>query len=126
MILWTGAVISCGVLPAPQHGRKSTHRFDPGTKVEFYCDAGYILTGEGRRWCYESAEWNWAVWGDARCICKSSCLEIPFKSVLWTFKIDLKRRKLAILPGPLRVRAFSDTLFYRTLPGASNSLFDHD
>merc|ERR1740128_1291654 len=65
-------VISCGVLPTPQHGRKSSHRFDPGTKVEFYCDPGYILTGEGRRWCYESAEWNWAVWGDAKCVCKSS------------------------------------------------------
>ena len=69
-------MISCGVLQTPQHGRKSTHRFDPGTKVEFYCDAGYILTGEGRRWCYESAEWNWAVWGEAQCMCKSSLLDI--------------------------------------------------
>jgi len=61
-------VISCGVLPAPKHGRKSTFAFTPGTFVKFECDPGYVLTGEERRWCYASAEWNWAVWGEAECI----------------------------------------------------------
>lgn len=61
-------VISCGALPAPKNGRKSTFAYTPGTFVKFDCDPGYVLIGEDRRWCYASAEWNWALWGDAQCI----------------------------------------------------------
>lgn len=63
-------MISCGALPAPKNGRKSTFAYTPGTFVKFDCDPGYVLVGEDRRWCYASAEWNWALWGDAQCIRK--------------------------------------------------------
>lgn len=63
-------VISCGALPAPKNGRKSTFAYTPGTFVKFDCDPGYVIVGEDRRWCYASAEWNWALWGDAQCIRK--------------------------------------------------------
>ena len=36
-------VISCGQLPTPGNGRKSTFAFTPGTMVKFDCDAGYVL-----------------------------------------------------------------------------------
>jgi Sushi repeat (SCR repeat) len=64
-------VISCGALPAPKHGRKSTFAYTPGTFVKFECDPGYVMTGEDRRWCYASAEWSWGVWGDPVCVRKS-------------------------------------------------------
>ena len=38
-------VISCGALPTPGNGRKSTFFFTPGTMVKFDCDPGYVLTG---------------------------------------------------------------------------------
>ena len=61
-------VISCGQLPIPANGRKSTFAFTPGTKVQFDCEPGYILVGERRRWCYETGDWNWPELGDAECI----------------------------------------------------------
>ena len=64
------AVISCGVLSTPSNGRKSTFAFTPGTMVKFDCDPGYVLTGERRRWCYESGDWNWAENGEAYCMRK--------------------------------------------------------
>ncbi len=63
-------MISCGSLPTPAHGRKSTFAFTPGTMVKFDCDPGYVLTGERRRWCYESGDWNWAENGMAQCVRK--------------------------------------------------------
>ena len=61
-------VTSCGQLPTPGNGRKSTFKFVPGTEVKFDCDAGYVLVGERRRWCYASGDWNWPELGDASCI----------------------------------------------------------
>jgi len=61
-------VISCGQLPIPANGRKSTFAFTPGTKVQFDCEPGYVLVGERRRWCYETGDWNWPELGDAECI----------------------------------------------------------
>ena len=61
-------VISCGQLPTPGNGRKSTFAFTPGTKVQFDCDPGYVLVGERRRWCYDSGDWNWPELGTAECI----------------------------------------------------------
>lgn len=63
-------VISCGGLPTPKNGRKSTFAFTPGTMVKFDCDPGYVLIGERRRWCYDSGDWNWAENGDAECLSK--------------------------------------------------------
>ena len=64
-------VISCGALPTPSNGRKSTFAFTPGTMVKFDCDPGYVLMGERRRWCYDTGDWNWAENGDANCLSKS-------------------------------------------------------
>jgi len=61
-------VISCGQLPTPGNGRKSSFAFTPGTMVKFDCDPGYVLVGERRRWCYDSGDWNWPELGDANCI----------------------------------------------------------
>lgn len=61
-------VTSCGQLPTPGNGRKSTFKFVPGTEVKFDCDAGYVLVGERRRWCYASGDWNWPELGEASCI----------------------------------------------------------
>ncbi|CAG0880442.1 unnamed protein product [Cyprideis torosa] len=61
-------VTSCGALPTPQNGRKSSFWFTVGTEVKFDCDTGYVLTGEKRRWCYASGEWNWPEEGEAECI----------------------------------------------------------
>ena len=63
-------VVSCGALPTPANGRKSTFAFTPGTMVKFDCDPGYVLIGERRRWCYDSGDWNWAENGDAECLRK--------------------------------------------------------
>ena len=63
-------VISCGALPTPAHGRKSTFAFTPGTMVKFDCDPEFVLTGERRRWCYDDGDWNWAENGDAFCMRK--------------------------------------------------------
>ena len=30
-----------------------------------------MLTGERRRWCYQSGDWNWPELGDANCIRKN-------------------------------------------------------
>lgn len=76
------AVISCGALPTPSNGRKSTFAFTPGTMVKFDCDPGYVLVGERRRWCYENGDWNWAEKGDARCMCEC----IPLSGPLLTSK----------------------------------------
>merc|ERR1711860_303241 len=65
-------VISCGALPTPANGRKSTFAFTPGTMVKFDCDPGYVLTGEQRRWCYQSGDWNWPEHGDAACVPQAS------------------------------------------------------
>jgi len=61
-------VISCGQLPTPGNGRKSTFAFVPGTMVKFDCDPGYKLVGERRRWCYDSGDWNWPELGTAECL----------------------------------------------------------
>ena len=61
-------MISCGSLPTPAYGRKSTFAFTPGTMVKFDCDPEYVLTGERRRWCYDTGDWNWAEKGEALCI----------------------------------------------------------
>ena len=91
-------VISCGVLPAPKHGRKSTFAFTPGTFVKFECDPGYVLTGEERRWCYASAEWNWAVWGEAECIRKSSTILFIRFFLLSSFRnISLAATRLTMI-----------------------------
>eukprot|EP00096_Caligus_rogercresseyi_P016873 TRINITY_DN996_c0_g2_i3.p1 TRINITY_DN996_c0_g2~~TRINITY_DN996_c0_g2_i3.p1 ORF type:complete len:1255 (-),score=221.80 TRINITY_DN996_c0_g2_i3:184-3948(-) len=65
-------VVSCGALPTPPNGRKSTFAFTPGTMVKFDCDPGYVLTGERRRWCYDNGDWNWAEMGEAQCVDESS------------------------------------------------------
>jgi len=64
-------VISCGSLPTPAYGRKSTFAFTPGTMVKFDCDPEYVLVGERRRWCYDTGDWNWAEKGEALCIPQS-------------------------------------------------------
>ena len=58
-------------------GRKSTFAFTPGTMVKFDCDPDFVLTGERRRWCYDTGDWNWAEKGEALCIRES-----PFFAVL--------------------------------------------
>lgn len=62
------AVVSCGALPTPPHGRKSTFNFLSGAEVKFDCDPGYVLLGEQRRWCYASGDWNWPEDGEATCV----------------------------------------------------------
>jgi len=51
-------VISCGALMTPIHGRKSTFKYTPGTKVDFDCDPDFILVGERRRVCQANGEWS--------------------------------------------------------------------
>ena len=63
-------VVSCGALPTPPHGRKSTFNFLSGAEVKFDCDPGYVLLGEQRRWCYASGDWNWPENGEANCVSK--------------------------------------------------------
>ncbi|CAG0885412.1 unnamed protein product [Darwinula stevensoni] len=61
-------VTSCGALPIPKHGRKSTFAFTVGTEVKFDCDPGFILTGERRRWCYATGEWSHPEEGRSYCM----------------------------------------------------------
>ena len=63
-------VTSCGQIPTPKNGRKSTFHFTPGTMVQFDCDPGYVLLGEQRRWCYITGYWNFPEDGEAECMCK--------------------------------------------------------
>ncbi|XP_045610171.1 protein mesh [Procambarus clarkii] len=62
------SLISCGALPTPPNGRKSTFNFLSGAEVKFDCDPGYVLLGEQRRWCYSSGDWNWPEHGEATCV----------------------------------------------------------
>ncbi|CAL4067748.1 unnamed protein product, partial [Meganyctiphanes norvegica] len=68
------AVTSCGALPTPPHGRKSTFNFLSGAEVKFDCDPGYVLLGEQRRWCYASGDWNWPEDGEATCVTEAEYL----------------------------------------------------
>lgn len=67
-------VVSCGALPTPPHGRKSTFNFLSGAEVKFDCDPGYVLLGEQRRWCYASGDWNWPEDGEATCVTEAEYL----------------------------------------------------
>lgn len=67
-------VISCGALPTPPNGRKSTFNFLSGAEVKFDCDPGYVLLGEQRRWCYASGDWNWPENGEATCVTEAQYL----------------------------------------------------
>ncbi|XP_071512852.1 protein mesh [Panulirus ornatus] len=68
------AVVSCGALPTPPNGRKSTFNFLSGAEVKFDCDPGYVLLGEQRRWCYASGDWNWPEDGEATCVSEAEYL----------------------------------------------------
>lgn len=68
------AVVSCGALPTPPNGRKSTFNFLSGAEVKFDCDPGYVLLGEQRRWCYASGDWNWPEDGEATCVTEAEFL----------------------------------------------------
>ncbi|KAK2720563.1 hypothetical protein QYM36_004442 [Artemia franciscana] len=61
-------VISCGNLPVPQNGRKSSFEFTVGTIVKIDCDPGYVLVGEDRRYCWPNGEWSWTSFGAAECV----------------------------------------------------------
>ncbi|CAG0917704.1 unnamed protein product [Notodromas monacha] len=63
-------ITSCGALPTPKNGRKSSFAFTVGTEVKFDCNPGFVLMGESRRWCFANGEWNWPEEGEARCIPK--------------------------------------------------------
>ncbi|XP_063878525.1 protein mesh-like isoform X1 [Scylla paramamosain] len=67
-------VVSCGALPTPPNGRKSTFNFLSGAEVKFDCDPGYVLLGEQRRWCYASGDWNWPEDGEATCVSEAEYL----------------------------------------------------
>ncbi|KAG7171855.1 mesh-like [Homarus americanus] len=67
-------VVSCGALPTPPNGRKSTFNFLSGAEVKFDCDPGYVLLGEQRRWCYASGDWNWPEDGEALCVTEAEYL----------------------------------------------------
>ena len=91
-------VISCGALPTPANGRKSTFAFTPGTMVKFDCDPGYVLTGEQRRWCYQSGDWNWPEHGDAACVRKFLTKWVPINIFL---KLNQPSDKFLSTWGPI-------------------------
>ncbi|CAH1121477.1 unnamed protein product [Ceutorhynchus assimilis] len=61
-------VISCGVLPTPRFGRKSTFLFIPGTKVTFECDQDFVLVGDARRTCQANGQWDVPEYGYTYCL----------------------------------------------------------
>ncbi|XP_076069661.1 sushi domain containing 2 mesh isoform X2 [Oratosquilla oratoria] len=69
-------VVSCGALPTPPHGRKSTFNFLSGAEVKFDCDPGFVLLGEQRRWCYSNGDWNWPEDGEANCVTEAEYLSM--------------------------------------------------
>ncbi|KAJ7417533.1 hypothetical protein WISP_63915 [Willisornis vidua] len=52
------APLSCGKPPPIQHGYSKGETFDTGSKVEFYCDEGYELTGDVSWTCQKSGKWS--------------------------------------------------------------------
>ncbi len=46
--------------------------------VKFDCDPGYILSGERRRWCYDTGDWNWPENGNAQCTRKLKKKNLSF------------------------------------------------
>ncbi|XP_066245028.1 protein mesh isoform X1 [Euwallacea similis] len=61
-------VISCGVLPTPRFGRKSTFLFVPGTRVTFECEQDFILDGDPRRICTPTGQWDIPEYGYTQCL----------------------------------------------------------
>ncbi|KAL1505442.1 hypothetical protein ABEB36_005011 [Hypothenemus hampei] len=61
-------VVSCGVLPTPRFGRKSTFLFIPGTRVTFECDQDFILIGDYRRTCGADGQWDIPEYGYTHCL----------------------------------------------------------
>ncbi|XP_050303220.1 protein mesh isoform X2 [Anthonomus grandis grandis] len=61
-------VVSCGILPTPRFGRKSTFLFTPGTKVTFECDQDFVLVGDPRRTCMATGQWDIPEYGYTYCL----------------------------------------------------------
>ncbi|XP_022920575.2 protein mesh isoform X1 [Onthophagus taurus] len=60
--------ISCGILPTPRFGRKSTFFFIPGTTVQFECDQNFVLVGDPRRECLAHGQWDTPIHGYTECL----------------------------------------------------------
>ncbi|XP_019410274.1 PREDICTED: sushi, von Willebrand factor type A, EGF and pentraxin domain-containing protein 1, partial [Crocodylus porosus] len=50
--------LSCGKPPPIQHGHTKGESFDVGSKVEFFCDEGYKLSGDTSWTCQKSGKWS--------------------------------------------------------------------
>ncbi|XP_063705418.1 protein mesh-like [Culicoides brevitarsis] len=61
-------VISCGILDTPRYGFKSNFSFVNGTKVEFSCHEGFIISGDPTRTCNDEGRWTEEIYGFTTCI----------------------------------------------------------
>lgn len=52
------AVVSCGWLGPPAHGRKDGTRYLQGSTLFFHCDNGYSLDGAEVSRCQDNGEWS--------------------------------------------------------------------
>ncbi|XP_069096987.1 sushi, von Willebrand factor type A, EGF and pentraxin domain-containing protein 1 isoform X1 [Pleurodeles waltl] len=50
-------LLSCGKPPPLQHGYSKGERFEVGSRVEFFCDDGYELTGDTGWNCLKTGKW---------------------------------------------------------------------
>ncbi|XP_069487009.1 sushi, von Willebrand factor type A, EGF and pentraxin domain-containing protein 1 isoform X2 [Ambystoma mexicanum] len=50
-------LLSCGKPPPLQHGYSKGETFEVGSKVEFFCDEGYRLTGDMSWTCQKNGKW---------------------------------------------------------------------
>ncbi|XP_048517343.1 protein mesh isoform X2 [Dendroctonus ponderosae] len=61
-------VVSCGIMPTPRFGRKSTFLFIPGTRVTFECEQNFVLIGDNRRTCGSDGQWDIPEYGYTHCL----------------------------------------------------------
>jgi sushi domain-containing protein 2 len=75
-------VISCGILPTPRFGRKSSFQFTPGARVTFECNEGFFLIGDQRRVCLAEGRWDPPIHGYTECLRKYYYFFIEFLPVI--------------------------------------------
>ena len=51
-------VVTCGLLPIPSNGRRSSSQRNYNVSVDFSCNTGYILRGNSSRTCQSTGQWS--------------------------------------------------------------------
>ena len=54
----SAVVVTCGLLPIPSNGRRSSSQRNYNVSVDLSCNTGYILRGNSSRTCQSTGQWS--------------------------------------------------------------------